>query len=61
MDKWHVKFLSEFNEEANVRVALMKLLSASSPIFPELQFVFENNAITQYSRHIDGDRKAVRP
>lgn len=53
MDKWHVKYLSESNEQANVRVALMKQLSASSPIFPEFQFVFENNGITQYARHID--------
>ena len=56
MDKWHVKYCAEPNEETNVRVSLMKQLSITSSIFPELQFVYENNCITQYSKHIDAHK-----
>jgi hypothetical protein len=53
MDKWHVKYLSESNEEAITRVSLMHHLSSISPIFPELKFEIENKNITQYAKHID--------
>jgi len=56
MDNWHTKYLSELNEEAMLRILLLKQLSLTSPIFPELQFVTENNSITQYAKHIDSHK-----
>jgi serine/threonine protein kinase len=49
MKKWHIKRLNVADEEAIIRIGLMKRLSSISPLFPELKFVRENDSIIQYS------------